>query len=327
MEQMIRTRQVLAGLALAILAAAGIPHARAQAYPSKPIRIVVPAPPGGLTDIGARLIAPKLADALGQQVIAENRVGAGGTIATLSVVRSAPDGHTLLAVFDSHSTNPHLFKKLEYDTLADLTPISLLLRGPRVLAVSPRLAATNLNDFVQLAKSKPGTINFAVVGPGSPARMMMELLKLEAGIDVTMVAYKGAGSALTDVVSGQVDAMFATVPSVSSYLKAGRLRPLAVTSEARSPSVPGVPAMKETYPGFAADTWVGLVAPARTPPEIVARLNAELVKILELADLKARFAELGQETVGSTPAQFDRWIRAEIERWGKVIREQKITLE
>lgn len=325
MGRMTRARQAVAGLALAILAAA--PQASGQGYPNKPVRIIVPNAASGLADICARLVAAKLGEALGRQFLVENRPGAGGTLGTAAAVRAAPDGYTLLAVFDSHAANPHLFGNLPYDTLADLAPISLLVRGPLVLVVRPGLSAASAEDFVKLARSKPGAINFATVGPGSPARLLMELLKIEAGIEVTMVSYKGAGLALGDLVGGEVDAMFATVPSVSSHMKAGRLRALAITSARRSPVAPGVPAMSETYPGFVSEAWVGLLAPAKTPPGIVARLNAEVVKLLDLPDVKARFAEQGLETAGGTPAQLDQWIRAELERWGKVIREQKITLE
>ncbi len=325
MERMTRARQAVAGLALAILAAA--PQALGQGYPNKPVRIIVPNAASGLADICARLVAAKLGEALGRQFLVENRPGAGGTLGTAAAVRAAPDGYTLLAVFDSHAANPHLFGNLPYDTLADLAPISLLVRGPLVLVVRSGLGAASAGDFVKLARSRPGAINFAVVGPGSPARLLMELLKIEAGIEVTMVSYKGAGLALGDLVGGEVDAMFATVPSVSSHMKAGRLRALAITSARRSPVAPGVPAMSETYPGFVSEAWVGLLAPAKTPPGIVARLNAEVIKILDLPDVKARFAEQGLETAGGTPAQLDQWIRAELERWGKVIREQKITLE
>ncbi len=325
MGRMTRARQALAGLALAILAAA--PQASGQGYPNKPVRIIVPNAASGLADICARLVAAKLGEAFGRQFLVENRPGAGGTLGTAAAVRAAPDGYTLLAVFDSHASNPHLFGNLPYDTLADLAPISLLVRGPLVLVVRPGLSAASAEDFVKLARSKPGAINFATVGPGSPARLLMELLKIEAGIEVTMVSYKGAGLALGDLVGGEVDAMFATVPSVSSHMKAGRLRALAITSARRSPVAPGVPAMSETYPGFVSEAWVGLLAPAKTPPGIVARLNAEVVKLLDLPDVKARFAEQGLETAGGTPAQLDQWIRAELERWGRVIREQKITLE
>lgn len=318
-----RWYHILAGLALAIVATSGL----AQAYPSKAIRLIVPNAPAGLADISARLIAAKLTTALGQQVVVDNRVGAGSTIGTAMAVRAAPDGYTLLAVFDSHATNPHLFKNIEYHTLTDLAPISLLVRGPLLLAVHPKLDAKTLQDLVKLAQARPGAINFATVGPGSPARLLMELLKLEARVDVTSVPYKGAGPAVNDLIAGQVDAMFATIPTLSPYVKTGRLHAIAITSEQRSAAVPGVPTMSETYPGFRAESWVGLLAPARTPREIIARLNAEVVTILALPEMKARFAELGYETVGSTPAQFDRWIRTETERWGKVIRAQKITLD
>ena len=291
------------------------------------MHLIVPNATGGLADICARLVAAKLGETLGQSFLVENRPGAGGTLGTAAAVKAAPDGYTLLAVFDSHATNPALFASLPYDTLADLAPVSLLARGPLVLVVRPGLGAADVAEFVKLARSKPGAINFATVGPGSPARLLMELFRLEAGIDVTMVAYKGAVTALADLVGGQVDAMFATVPSVSPHLKAGRLRALAITSSRTSAVLPGVPAMSETYPGFVSEAWVGLLAPARTPPDIVARLNAEVATILERPDMKTRFAELGLEAAPGTPEQLDRWIRAEMERWGRVIRERKIAIE
>jgi tripartite-type tricarboxylate transporter receptor subunit TctC len=324
---MIRRLQAATAFTLAILAAPGFPQVPAQGYPSKPVRIIVPNATSGLADICARLVAAKLAEALGRQFLVENRPGAGGTLGTAAAVRAAPDGYTLLAVFDSHATNPHLFGNLPYDTLADLAPIALLVRGPLVLVVRPGLGPNTVPELVELAKRKPGAINFAAVGPGSPARLLMELLRIEAGIDVTMVAYKGAGLALGDLVGEQVDAMFATVPSVGSHMKAGRLRALAITSARRSAVMPGVPAMAEAYPGFVSEAWVGLLAPAKTPPPIVARLNAEVVKILALPELKARFADHGLEAAGGAPGELDRWIRAETERWGRVIRERKITLE
>ena len=319
--------QAFAALVLAILAAMSVSPAFAQAYPAKPVRIIVPNATSGLADICARLVAAKLGEALGQQFLVENRPGAGGTLGTAAAVRAAPDGYTLLAVFDSHATNPHLFRNLPYDTLADLAPIALLVRGPLVLVVRPGLGAASAEQFVKLAKARPGAVNFATVGPGSPARLLMELLKIEAGIEVTMVAYKGAGLALGDLAGEQVDAMFATVPSVSSYMKAGRLRALAITSARRSAALPGVPAMNETYPGFVSEAWVGLLAPAKTPQEIVARLNAEVLKVLDRPEMKARFAEQGLEVAGGTPGELDRLIRAELERWGRVIREQKIAIE
>jgi tripartite-type tricarboxylate transporter receptor subunit TctC len=322
-RRMLNWRQTYAGLALAIAAVSAL----AQPYPVKPVRIIVPNAPGGPADVSARMIAPKLAEALGQQFVVENRVGAGSTLGTAAAVKSAPDGYTLLVVFDSHAKNPHLFRNLEYDTVADLAPISLLVRGPLVLVVHPGVPARSVSDFVRLARSRPGAINFASVGPGSPARLLMELLKIEARIAVTNVPYKGAGTALTDLVGGHVDAMFPTVSSANAHIKAGRLRAIAVTSEKPTPVLPGVPAMRETYPGFVAETWTGMLAPARTPTEVIARLNETVARVLDQPDTRARFAELALATVGGTPAQFELWIRAEIARWGKVIRAQGITID
>lgn len=313
-------------IALALIVAA--PAGHAQPYPVRPIRLIVPNAPSGVADFSARLVAAKLADALGQQVIVDNRVGAGGTLGTAAAVKSQPDGYTLIVVFDSHATNPSLFRHLEYDTVNDLAAVSLLVRGPMLLVVHPSLAGVRtVRDFAALAAARPGALNFATVGPGSPARLMMELLKLEARIDVTMVPYKGAALALTDLMSGQVDAMFAAISSAGAYAKAGRLRALAVTSIKPTALAPGLPTMAETYPGFRTEVWSGMLAPAKTPPAIIARLNAELGKILAHPEMRARLAEFGLEPAGGTPAQFDRWIRTEIERWGKVIRTQKITLE
>jgi tripartite-type tricarboxylate transporter receptor subunit TctC len=328
--QMRRAHRIAAGLAFALgglVLALGAAAVLAQTWPTRPIRIIVPNATSGLPDIAARLVAVRLADALGQQVLVENRPGAGGTIGTAAAAKAAPDGYTLLAVFDSHATNPHLFRNLPYDTLADFQPISLLVRGPLVLVVHPGIGPTSVEELIALARAKPGAINFASVGPGSPARLLMELLKIDAGIDVTNVAYKGAGLALADLVGGQVDAMFATVPSVRAHWRAGRLRALAITSVRRSGIAPGVPAMSELFPGFTAESWVGVLAPARTPPDILERLNAAILKILAQAEMQERFAEQGLEVAGGAPAEFDRWIRAEMERWGKVIRAQKITLE
>jgi tripartite-type tricarboxylate transporter receptor subunit TctC len=311
------------GIAAALWACA----ASAQPYPARPVRVIVPNAPSGLADVSARIVSAKLSEALGQQFVVENRAGAGSTLGTAAAVKAAPDGYTLLAVFDSHATNPHLFSNLGYDTIHDLAPVSLMVRGPLVLVVNPGVPAKRVRDLVAIARAKPGGVNFASVGPGSPARLLMELLKLEARIDVTNVPYKGAGLALTDLIGGHVDAMFPTVSSAVPHVKSGRLRAVAVTSEHGTPALPGVPTMRESYPGFVAVSWVGLLAPAKTPVEIVSRLQGEVVKVLAQADVKARFSELGLETVGSTPAQFDQWIRTEIDRWGRVIRAQKITLE
>ncbi len=314
---------LVSGIGIAQTASTG----SGQAYPAKPVRIIVPNAPSGLADVSARIVAAKLSEALGQQFIVENRVGAGSTLGTAAAVRAAPDGYTLLAVFDSHATNPHLFKSLDYNTVTDLAPISLLVRGPLVLVVNPGVPAKTVSELISLAKAKPGSLNFASVGPGSPARLLMELLKLEARVDVTNVPYKGAGGAITDLIAGHVDAMFPTVSTAAPQVRSKRLRAIAVTSEKPSAALPGVPLMMSVYPNFRAESWVGLLAPAKLPTEIIARLNTESAKLLALPEVKSRFAELGLEIVGSTPAQFDQWIKTEIERWGRVIRAQKITLE
>jgi tripartite-type tricarboxylate transporter receptor subunit TctC len=310
-------------LAALLLPAAG----HAQSYPEKPIRLLLPYETGAFPDIVARLVGGKIGDAMGQRVLVENRVGASGSVGTLAVVKSPADGYTLLAVINNHATNPYLFKSLPYDRFSDLAPISLMVRGPLVLAVNPKLGVTTLQEFVKLAKSKPGALNFATAGAGSPGRLLMEALKIDAGIDVTMVPYKGTAIALGELVGGQVDAIFAAVPSVNTHYKAGRVRALAITSESRTAIIPGVPTVSETLPGLTGEAWMGLLAPAKTSPAIIDRLNAEVAKALALPEVKSRLAELGMDTVGGSPAQFDQYLRAESERWGRVIRSQKIEVE
>ncbi len=311
---------------LLIASALAASFACAQTYPAKPVRIIVPNAPSGLADVSARIVAAKLSEAMGQQFIVENRAGAGSTLGTAAAVKAAPDGHTLLAVFDSHATNPHLFKSLEYNTVSDLAPITLVVSGPLVLVVNPAVPAKSVNELAALAKARPGAINFASVGPGSPARLLMELLRLEAKVDVTNVPYKGAGGAVVDLIAGHVDAMFPTLATAVPHVRTKRLRAIAVTSARPAPALPDVPVMMSVYPNFRAESWVGLLAPAKISPEIVARLNAESTRLLALPEVKSRFAELGLETAASTPAQFELWIKTEIERWGRVIRAQKITL-
>ncbi len=314
--------KILMGATLAAATGTGL----AQAYPEKPIRLVLPYDTGGFPDIVARLVAGKLGDAFGQRVLVENRVGASGSVGTLAVVKAPADGYTLLGVINNHSTNHYLFKDLPYERFADLAPVSLMVKGPLVLTLSPKLGISSVAEFIKLAKAKPGSINFAIGGAGSPGRLMMELLKVEAGVEFTMVPYKGTAQALGDLVGGQVDAIFGAVPSINTHFKAGRVRAVALSSELRTDIVPGVPTLSETYPGLTGEVWMGLLGPAKMPPPIVERLSAELAKLLALPDVKSRLAELGMDTVGSSPAVFDKFLRSESERWGKVIREQKIVI-
>ena len=297
-----------------------------QAWPNKPVKLIVPFPPGGMADVVSRILGQHLSETWGQQVVVENRAGAGGTIATSAVVKAAPDGYTLMAVFDTHAAAPYLYK-INYDLLQDLTPISMVARSPMLLVANANFPAKTLPSLLQYAKDKPSAINFVTVGPGSPARLMLELLKNSTGINVTVVPYKGGGPAMVDLISGQVDAMIASVPTVAPHVKSGRLRVLAVTSEKRSSLVPGVPAMSETIPGFGTEAWVGIMGPAKMPPEVVAQINTDVAKALNSAEIKNKFIENGLEPSYSNPEEFERWIRREMARWSKVIREQNVTLD
>ena len=297
-----------------------------QTWPNKPVKLIVPFPPGGMADVVSRILGQHLSETWGQQVVVENRAGAGGTIGTSAVVKAAPDGYTLMAAFDTHAAAPYLYK-INYDLLQDLTPISMVARSPMLLVANANFSAKTLPSLLQYAKDKPSAINFVTVGPGSPARLMLELLKNSTGINVTVVPYKGGGPAMVDLISGQVDAMIASVPTVAPHVKSGRLRVLAVTSEKRSSLVPGVPAMSETIPGFGTEAWVGIMGPAKMPPEVVAQINTDVAKALNSAEIKNKFIENGLEPSYSNPEEFERWIRREMARWSKVIREQNVTLD
>jgi tripartite-type tricarboxylate transporter receptor subunit TctC len=301
--------------------------AMAQDYPSRPIRMIVPAAPAGVTDLAARAIVPRLSEALGQQIVVDNRAGAGGLIGTDTVAKAAADGHTLLMVFDSFASNPHVFKSLPYDTFRDFAPVSLLFRGPQLVLVHPRLGVRTFNEFLALAKASRAPISFATAGPATSSRLSTELFKATARIEANLVHYKGGGPALNDLLGGHVDAMIVSAGLALPHVQSGRITALAVTSKDRSPLVPGVPAVSEFYPGFEAQGWSGLLVPAATPRNIILRLNAEMIRALAAPEVKERFTILGYETVGSTPEQFGRWIRDESAKWGKVIRERGITAE
>jgi tripartite-type tricarboxylate transporter receptor subunit TctC len=302
-------------------------QAHAQNYPVRPIRMVVPTSPGGVTDTAARAVAPRLADALGQSIVVDNRAGAGGIIGTDTVAKAAPDGYTVLAVFDSFVSNPHVFRNAPYDVVKDFAPVSLMIRGPQLLVVHPSLGVRAFPDFLALAKSRSTPLNFATAGAATSSRLSVELFRTTSGIDANLVHYKGGGPALTDLLGGHVDVMIASAGLVLPSVKAGRLTALAVTSKGRSELVPGVPAVSEYFPQFEAQSWVGVLAPARTPRPIVERLHAEIVKVLAAPEQRERFTSLGYEVVGGTPEQFGAWIRGETEKWGKLIRERGITAE
>lgn len=316
----------LASLLLTVLCISAL-TATAQTYPSKPIRMMVPAAPGGVTDIAARAIAPQMTELLGQPIIVDNRSGAGGVPGTDIVAKASADGYTLLAVFDSFISNPFVFGNAPYDTLRDFAPISLLIRGPQLLVVHPKLGIKSFNDLLAAAKARRAPFNFATAGAATSSRLSVELFKSTTQLDAMLIHYKGGGPALTDLVGGHVDAMIASAGLVLSQVKSGRLTVLAVTSRERSALVPGVPALSEFVPRFEALSWVGVLAPAGTPRPVVARLNEVLRQAVAQQDARERFAQQGYEIVGSTPEQFGAWLKSESDKWGKIIRERGITAE
>lgn len=300
----------------------------AQQYPAKPVRIITTFPPGGPTDFVARAIGQKFAEAWGQQFIVDHRPGAGGVIGTEAAIRAAPDGYTLLLGTSSGlSVNPALNDKLPYNPSRDLAPISLVVVNPQLLIAHPSLPARSVKELIALARARPGQINYASVGQGSPNHMGMEMLKAMAGVNMVHIPYKGTAPAVTDIIAGHVSLMFNSMPSVLPQVKAGRLRALAVGSAKRSPAVPDIPAVAETVPGFDYVTWYGLFAPAATPKEILSRLNAELVRMLGEPELAQRFGSQGAEPRSTTPEELGRFMRAEYERWKTVIRTANIRVE
>ena len=305
---------------VALLALAA-PAGAQTAYPQKPIRMVVPFPPGGGTDILARLFGQKMSETLGQQVIIDNRGGAGGTIGTDIAAKAPPDGYTLILVSGSHAINPGLYPKLPYDSVNDFAPITQLATSPGILVVNPSLPVKSVKDLIALARAKPGQINYASAGSGTPPHLAGELFKVMAKIDMVHVPYKGNAPAFTDVIGGQVSLIFPTMPSAMPFIKSGRLRPIAVTSAKRSPAAPDIPTIAESgLPGYEATSWYGILAPARTPREIVARLHEVLVSIIGSPDMKDKLAAQGLDPVGNTPQQFAAVIKSEISKWAKVVK-------
>lgn len=299
----------------------------AQSYPDKPIRIVVTFPAGGPTDAVARPISQSLSSTWGQPVIIDNRGGAGGIVGTEIVAHSAPDGYNLLiGTAGGMSINPSLHAKLSYDPFKDFAPISMLVINPQILVAHPALAASNVRELVALAKSKPGQLNFASSGTGTATHLGLELFKAATGINVVHVPYKGGAPALTDLIAGQVQLLFISIPSVMPQVKAGRLKALAVSSARRSLSAPDVPTVAESgYPGFEYVNWNALFAPAATPRAIISKLNTEVVKIMRDPDLAQKLVSQGAEPAPGTPEQLAQYMRVDFDRWRKVIRAAGIT--
>ncbi len=309
-------------VALACLACS----AHAQSYPTKPIRLVLPFPPGGGTDALARIIGPRLSENLGQTIVIDNRAGAAGNISAEIVARSQPDGYTLLVGFSTVlTTSKSLYSKLAFDPERDFEPITQLATAQYILVVHPSVTAKPLAEFVALAKAKPGTSNYAPSGAGSPLHLAAELLKARAGIDLVHVAYKGGGPAGLAVLAGETQVLFGSVASTLPHTKTGRLRALAVTSTRRSPVAPELPTIAELgYPGFNVTAWDSVLAPRGTPKEIVARLNTEIVKVLRMPDIATLIRNVGYEPTGTTPEELAAIIRTESATWAQVIKEANI---
>ena len=295
----------------------------AQSYPSRPVRLVVPFPAGGTTDILARAMAEKLSGALGQQFVVDNRPGAGGNIGSDIVAKSPPDGYTLLmGTVGTHAINPSLYPKMPYDHVKDFVPVVLVAGVPNVLVVNPTVPAKTVAELIALAKEKPGTINFASSGNGTSIHLSGELFKLLAGVQIAHVPYKGSAPALTDLIGGQVQIMFDNLPSALPHIKGGKLRALAVTSSKRAPALPDLPTIAESgVAGFEASSWFGILAPAATPRDIVQRINAEANKALHAPDMREKLLAQGAEAVGNSPEFFADSIRTETVKWAKVVKD------
>ena len=294
----------------------------AQSYPTRPIRFIVPFAPGGSTDTLARTLSTKLGDALGQQVVVDNRAGGNGNIGTDLVAHAAPYGYTILLGYIANlAIGPSLYAKLPFDPVKDFAPITQLAVAPNILVVHPSVPVRNFQEFIAYAKANPTKINFASAAVASPGHLAGELLNLAAGIHMQHVPYKGSGQAVIDLVGGQVQCMVSGMSSVMPHIKAGRLRPLAVTGSQRSPAMPDLPTIAESgFPKFEATAWYGVLAPAGTPPAIVTRLHDETLRALKLPDVKERLEYVGFEIVGSTPAAFGAYIKSEIRKWAPVVK-------
>jgi tripartite-type tricarboxylate transporter receptor subunit TctC len=312
-------------LALPMLMAA--PAVWAQAYPTKPVRIVVPYPPGGGADILARIIGQQLTERLGQPFIVDNKAGAGGSIGSEQIARATPDGSTLLMASPSHAINVSLYKNLSFDPEKDFSGVVLAASGPLVLVVPASSPANSVKDLIAMARRKPGAINYASAGSGSSPHLAGELFKLMAQVDLVHVAYKGTAPALTDLLGGQVQAMFAPVPTVIEHLKAGRLKALGVTTAKAFSALPKVAPVANDVPGYEVLQWWGIVAPAGTPPSVIGKLNSEIAAVLRAPDVQKKLEGMGADPGGQPPAEFDRLIHDEVVKWAKVVKAANVQAE
>jgi tripartite-type tricarboxylate transporter receptor subunit TctC len=308
-------------LAAIVAAAIAAPPAAAQPYPERPLRFVIPFPPGGGADNLARVVALPAGEKLGQQIVIDNRAGAGGNIAAEVVAKAAPDGYTLLQANVAHAISASLYRKLPYDIQKDFLPVTQLASIPFLLAVSPTLGVQSVKDLIALAKSKPGQLNYASSGNGGPSHMAMELFRTMAGISVRHIPYKGAVPAATDLLAGRVEMCFFTVSAALPFTSNGRLKALALASARRSPLVPDLPTVSEAgLPGFEATTWFGVMVPRGTPPAVVDKLHGAFITALNAPGVRERLSNQGFDVVGSSPAEFSKYVKSEIAKWAKVVK-------
>jgi len=308
------------GVGIAFAAVAVVMPARGQEYPNRPVRVVVPFPAGGGTDIVARMVTQKLAESMSANFVIDNRGGAGGTIGTELAAKSAADGYTLVIVSGSHAINPSLYKKLPYDAVRDFAPVTLLVSGPGLLVVHPSVPARTVKELIALARSKPGQLFYASAGSGTPPHLAAELFKTMARVDIVHVPYKGNTPAFVDLLSGQVSLSFPTIPSALPHVKSGKLRVLAVTSAQRSKTVPDIPTIAESgLPGYEASSWYGVLAPAGTAGAVVGKLQKEIAKVLRDPHVRDKLLGQGLDPVGNSPAEFAAMIKSEIGKWAKVV--------
>ncbi|MFN9490131.1 MAG: tripartite tricarboxylate transporter substrate binding protein [Betaproteobacteria bacterium] len=312
----------------AVLVLATLGAAHAQGYPNRAVRFIIPQSPGSATDTVARLIGTRLAERFGQPVVHENRTGAGGVIGAELLVKSAPDGYTILIISATHTVNPSLRKSLPYDSINDFAPVTMATAQPYVMLAHPSLPVKGVKELIALARARPGQINFASSGAGTLGHLGFEQLKTTAKVNMVHVPYKSIGAAMADIVGGHITLLYSTVVSGMPQVNAGRLRALAVSSPKRAQVAPNVPTVAESgFPGYEVTGWYGVVAPAKTPPEIINRLNSEITAILRLPAVTERLAGDGSEAVANTPEQFGAHIRAEIAKWGQVVKAAGITAD
>nr|WP_258396864.1 tripartite tricarboxylate transporter substrate binding protein [Cupriavidus alkaliphilus] len=311
-----------------VLSAAAAPSALAQSFPARPVRLVVPYPPGGPTDIVARVVGQKLSERLGQPLVVENRPGAGGNIGAEAVARAAPDGYTLLVATTAHAINMTLFRKPGYDTRKDFAPVSLLTRGPLVLVTASATPAANVAELIAMARARPGQLTFASSGNGQSTHLAAELFNSMAGVRMTHVPYKGSAPALTDVMGGQATVMFDTMLSAMPFVRDGKLRALAVTGAQRSPAAPDTPTIAQSgLPGYEATAWNALLAPAGTPPAVLETIAAALKSVLDDADVRARFATQGFAAEWTSPPATAKFLDQEIDKWARVVKASGATID